>query len=192
MKNLIIIGHPNKESFCYNGIFKTLKSELEKYGEEVQIIDLYGEEFSVFNSERNRNLVQSYQEKIKWTDRIYFISPVWWFRCTPLLEAFFDEVFVPKFAYNFVSLTKTYGYPQPLLKDKKVRTYLTHGSPALPVLSIYLNVVRLRLSVGVYSFIFGWFRTKIKQFWSVPFVSSEVRDKYLECVKKDVKKDVEK
>jgi len=28
MKNLIIIGHPNTESFCYNGIFKTVKNNL--------------------------------------------------------------------------------------------------------------------------------------------------------------------
>ena len=25
MKNLIIVGHPNTESFCYDGIFKTVK-----------------------------------------------------------------------------------------------------------------------------------------------------------------------
>ena len=28
MKNLIIIGHPDMNSFCYNGIFKTVKNEL--------------------------------------------------------------------------------------------------------------------------------------------------------------------
>ena len=30
MKNLIVIGHPDEKSFCYNGIFKTIVSELEK------------------------------------------------------------------------------------------------------------------------------------------------------------------
>jgi putative NADPH-quinone reductase len=28
VKNLIVIGHPNKDSFCYNGIMKTIKREL--------------------------------------------------------------------------------------------------------------------------------------------------------------------
>ena len=41
MRNLIVIGHPNEESFCYNGIFKTIKDELEKNGELVEVIDLY-------------------------------------------------------------------------------------------------------------------------------------------------------
>jgi hypothetical protein len=60
-------------------------------------------------------------------------------------------VFTPGFAYNFIPLTKLYGYPKPLLSDKKVRTYLTHGAPSLPVVALYLNSVKLRLVMGVYS-----------------------------------------
>jgi putative NADPH-quinone reductase len=109
---------------------------------------------------------------------------------TPRLETFFDEVFTPGFAYKFVPITKLYGYPKPLLGDKKVRTYITHGAPALPVKLLYLNSVKLRLVMGVYSFVFGWFKTKTRQFWSVPFVSQEKRLQYLERVKKDVIKDL--
>ena len=46
MRNLIIIGHPNIESFCYNGIFKTINEELSKSNEEIEIIDLYRDDFS--------------------------------------------------------------------------------------------------------------------------------------------------
>ena len=28
-KHLVVIGHPDKKSFCYNGIFKTITKELE-------------------------------------------------------------------------------------------------------------------------------------------------------------------
>jgi len=41
MKNLIVIGHTNQKSFCYNGIMKTIKRELQKHDEEIEIIDLY-------------------------------------------------------------------------------------------------------------------------------------------------------
>jgi putative NADPH-quinone reductase len=108
------------------------------------------------------------------------------------METFFDEVFTPGFAYNFIPLTNLYGYPKPLLSDKKVRTYLTHGAPALPVVSLYLNSVKLRLVMGVYSFVFGWFKTKTRQFWSVPFVSQEKRKSYLRRVKKDIENDLKK
>ena len=191
MKNLIIIGHPNTESFCYDGIFKTIKSELSKNNEEIEIIDLYRDSFT-----RPRvKLIKKYQDLVTWSERIYFISPVWWFRLTPRMEIFFDEVFAPGFAYEFVNITKLYAYPKPFLKDKKVRTYVTHGAPAIPVLTLYLNSVKLRLVMGVYTFVFGWrisLFTKTRQFWSVPFVSSSKREKYLKVVQKDIKNDLRK
>lgn len=189
MKNLIVIAHPNKNSFCYNGIYKTILETLNECNDLqfVETIDLYEDEFQVLNNKKD---VERYKKLVEWAERIYFISPVWWFRTTPLLEAFFDNVFVPGFAYKFVPITKTYGYPKPLLSNKKVRTYLTHGAPALPVMTIYLNSVKLRLVMGVYSFVFGWFKTKTRQFWSVPFISEEKRKKYLMDVKKDVLKDL--
>jgi putative NADPH-quinone reductase len=30
MNNLIIVAHPDKNSFCYSGIMNTIKEELEK------------------------------------------------------------------------------------------------------------------------------------------------------------------
>ena len=191
MKNLIIIGHPNVESFCYNGIYRTITEELKINKEEVEVIDLYRDSFK-----RPRvKLIKKYQNLVTWSERIYFISPVWWFRLTPKTETFFDEVFVPGFAYEFVNITKLYAYPKPFLKNKKVRTYVTHGAPALPVLTLYLNSVKLRLIMGVYTFVFGWrisLFTKTRQFWSVPFVSKKVRDKYLKIVKNDIKNDLKK
>jgi NAD(P)H dehydrogenase (quinone) len=187
MKNLIVIGHPNKESFCTNGIAKTIKETLEKNKQEVFVIDLYAENKTF---EFHKDKVSEYKQLITWADKIYFVSPVYWFRCSPAMESFFDQIFTPGFAYKFTPVTKVYGYPTPLLSDKKVRTYLTHGAPALPVMTLYLNSVKLRLVMGVYSFVFGWFKTKTRQFWSVPFVSHNDRLVYLEKVKEDVKKDL--
>ena len=186
MNNLIIIAHPNKESFCYNGIMQTVVTTLLKNNENVEIIDLYRDNYT----RPRTKLIQNYKHLVTWSDRIYIISPVWWFRLTSRMETFFDEVFTPGFAYKFTPLTKLYGYPKPLLNNKKVRTYLTHGAPALPVKILYLNSVKLRLVMGVYSFVFGWFKTKTRQFWSVPFVSQEKRKSYLRRVEKDVKNDL--
>ena len=189
MKNLIVIGHPNKDSFCYNGILKTIKRELNKHKEDIEIIDLYRDSFA----RPRTDLIKRYQELVTWSDRIYFISPVWWFRLTPRMEVFFDEVFTPGFAYNFVNITKLYAYPKPHLGDKKVRTYITHGAPSLPVRTLYLNSVKLRLVLGVFTFVFGWKLSrwrKTKQFWSVPFVSDKKRKQYLQRVKRDIRRDL--
>lgn len=187
MNNLIIIAHPDKNSFCYNGIMNTIKEELINNKEEVFVIDLYEDNI---HFKFSQDKVREYKDLITWSNRVYFISPVWWFRCTPMLESFFDQIFTPGFAYKFIPVTKKYGYPKPLLKDKKVRTYLTHGAPALPVMTLYLNSVKLRLVMGVYSFVFGWFRTKTRQFWSVPFKSQTDRMIDLETIKNDVRRDL--
>ena len=189
MNNLVIISHPDKKSFCYNGIFKTIINEIKSSEEKLEIIDLYNEPFS--NPEQE--LIIKYQNLVKWSNKIYFISPVWWFRLTPRMEMFFDLVFTPGFAFDFVNITKIYAYPKSYLKDKKIRTYMTHGAPALPVMTLYLNSIKLRLVMGVYSFVFGWKPSlwyKTKQFWSVPFTTDKKRLKYLNIVKKDIRKDL--
>ena len=189
MKNLIVIGHPDQQSFCYNGIFSTIKSEIEASGEELEIIYLYRDSFT-----RPRTaVIDKYKKLVIWAEWIYIVSPVWWFRLTPRTEIFFDEVMTPGFAYEFINITKTYAYPKPFLKDKKIRTYVTHGAPSLPVRTLYLNSVKLRLVMGVYSFVFGWRWSlwfKTKQFWWVPFVSLKKREKYLRVVKKDIQRDL--
>ena len=185
MNYLIIIGHPDTNSFCYNGIFKTIKKEMVLKKKNFRVIDLYRDDFT----RARENIIDSYKKLVLWADSLYIISPVWWFRLTPRTEIFFDEVFTPGFAYKFIPITKTYSYPKPFLKNKKLRTYITHGAPALPVLTLYLNSVKLRLVMGVYSFIFGWkfsLFSKTKQFWSVPFVDDKKRKKYLEIVRKDI------
>lgn len=191
MKNLVIIGHPDQASFCYNGIFKTIVDSLEEAGQEYKVIDLYRDSFT----RPRTDVIQKYKGLVTWSDSMYFISPVWWFRLTPRMEIFFDEVLTPGFAYKFVNVTKLYAYPKAFLKDKKVRTYMTHGAPALPVITLYLNSVKLRLVMGVYSFVFGWKLSrwlKTKQFWSVPFVSDAKREKYLSVVRNDVRRDIKK
>ena len=188
-KHLIIIGHPDQKSFCYNGIFRTIVRQMRKYKENYKVIDLYEDKL---HNDRG-DLIKEYQSLIKWSTHIYFISPVWWFRLTPKMETFFDEVFTPGWAYKFVNITKLYAYPKPFLKDKKVRTYITHGAPMLPVITLYLNSVKLRLVMGVYTFVFGWKLSrwlKTKQFWSVPFVSQKKRTQYLTTVKNDIRKDL--
>ena len=124
-KHLIVIGHPDHKSFCYNGIYKTIVRQMRKHKENYKVIDLYEDKL---HNDRN-DLIKEYQDLITWSTHIYFISPVWWFRLTPKMETFFDEVLTPGFAYKFVNFTKLYMYPKPFLHDKRVRTYITHGSP---------------------------------------------------------------
>ena len=61
MKNLIVIGHTNEKSFCYNGIMKTIKRELQKHDEEIEIIDLYRDNF---HSSYRKELIKRYKKLV--------------------------------------------------------------------------------------------------------------------------------
>ena len=183
---LVVIGYFKRDSFCHNGIKETILKELQVLGIKHIVIDLYEDKFNPSYIEENKQLVEKYQRFMSRATHIIFISPVWWARCTSMLEGFFDQVLTPGFAYNFKQLSKTYGLPVPRLKVQKITTYLTHGAPALPVLTIYLNAPKLRLLLGVFSFCFKLTNCKIRQFFSVPFCSQSKRIKYLETVKKDI------
>ena len=194
MHLVIFIGYHRKDSFCHNGIVKTISETCKTY-EKVKctVVDLYDDEFhAAFHAEKNKELLIHYKKLITDATHLVFVSPVWWFRCTSMLEGFFDQIFAPGFAYDFRKITKTYGMPVPLLKHKRVLTYLTHGAPAFPVYTLYLNSVWGRLQLGVFSFVFGWFRPKFRQFFSVPFCSDKRRASYLKTVKKDIEKEVER
>lgn len=187
MKNVLIIyAHPDEASFNA-AILQTAISKLVAGGHSYTVLDLYKAGFNpVLNKEEIKGIVsgetKKHQQLITQASDIIFIFPVWWFRAPAILEGFIDKTFTPKFAYRFKPLFGKYGLPVPLLKDKSVLAVITHGAPALPVKTLYVNVVKYRFLLGFLSFCFSIFRCKIIQLWSVPFVKAEKRKEYLNKV----------
>ena len=191
MNVLIIIGYYKEDSFCHKGLKEGIIEELKLSEVEFNVIDLYKDNFNPSYSVENESLIKRYQMMINRATHLVFISPVWWARCTSMLEGFFDQVFTQGFAYNFKQITKTYGIPIPRLKGKKVFCYLTHGAPRLPVVTVYLNAPKLRLLLGVFSFCFKIRNCKIRQFFSIPFCSHNKRVKCINEARKDMSKEIE-
>lgn len=187
-KYLIIYAHPNPSSFnaaIKNKIIATLGTAQAAY----TVIDLYAENYNpVLSLKEMKGEVSSetikYQELITKSTSIIFVFPVFWFRAPAILEGFLDKVFIPGFAYRFKQIIGKYGMPVPLLKDKEVLTIVTHGAPALPVKIIYVNAVKYRFLLGFLSFCFSLWKCKFLQLWSVPFVKTAQREKYLKKVER--------
>ena len=57
-KHLIVIGHPDHKSFCYNGIYKTIVRQMRKHKENYKVIDLYEDKL---HNDRN-DLIKEYQD----------------------------------------------------------------------------------------------------------------------------------
>ena len=183
---LIIYAHPDPKSFNH-AVLEQVISTLEKKNLSFKVIDLYGINYNpVLSLEelkgKNSEQTMEFQKMIKESTNIIFIFPVWWFRAPAILEGFCDKVFTAGFAYHYKHLFGVYGMPIRHLTDKRVTVLITHGAPALPVKTIYVNAVKYRFVIGFLSFCFDIFKCKIYQFWSVAFVSAEKRKKYLQKV----------
>ena len=140
MKTLIIYAHPETNG---HGHF-TLKSVEEWHKKnqiDYELIDLYkikydpvlheDEHYTAGNvkiTEQNKK----FQEKIRGTERLIFIYPVWWGSMPAILKGFFDRVFTAGFAFNFspAPILGKYigGIPIKLLKGKKAAVFLTTGT----------------------------------------------------------------
>ena len=60
MNNLVIIGHPDKKSFCHNGIFNTITKILSQHqNQNTKTIDLYEDKLH----EGKKQLIESYKKK---------------------------------------------------------------------------------------------------------------------------------
>lgn len=126
MNMLIIYTHPNHQSLSFAFLQKVIKGSKENPSiDEVQVLDLYEEEFDpilVFNEKNRRRdmycdpAFEKYRKQINWADMLVFIYPIWWGRPPAMLMGYFDQLFSANFAYK----DKGGLLPEGLLKGKTV------------------------------------------------------------------------
>lgn len=193
MKNVLVIyAHPDEQSFNH-AVLDTVVDTVKQAGHRCVVLDLYQRGYNpvMTLAEAKGGLTEEtkhYQSLVKNATDIVFIFPVWWFRAPAILEGFIDKTFTPKFAYRFKPLIGKFALPVPLLRDKKVTAFITHGAPALPVRTLYVNAVKYRFLLGFLSFCFNLFRCKVVQLWSVPFINAAKRKAYLQRVERIIAK----
>ncbi|MCB9369967.1 NAD(P)H-dependent oxidoreductase [Candidatus Woesearchaeota archaeon] len=119
-KHLIIVAHPSTKGFSH-AVAKVYKEAAEKKGGEVELINLYDEEwhldfltFENIKEDFPKPLVaEKIREKILWAERVIFCFPLWWFDCPAILKNMFDLVFIPGFAYRYDRV-----FPKSIAKGK--------------------------------------------------------------------------
>jgi putative NADPH-quinone reductase len=103
MKKLIITAAPNKSSFTH----KIANRLSEKYSSS-EIINLYDEKYSLdfLNFQNKREMpevenIKLIQEKIRNSEELVFVFPVWWGNMPAVMKNFFDSVFISGFAFEY-------------------------------------------------------------------------------------------
>jgi len=123
-KILIINGHPDKESFNF-GLAEAYKKGASSSGAEIKEIVIRDLQFNPnlqFGYRKRTELepdLLDAQEKIKWTDHLVLIYPVWW--------GSIDRVFLPGFAFQ---KRENSVWWDKLLTNKSARIISTLDQPA--------------------------------------------------------------
>lgn len=122
MNILIILAHPNPESFNH-AIAHVCKDKLQATGHTVVLHDLHAEGFdpAITTAEIPKHaaidpLIQQHCDDLVACDGIIVVHPNWWGQPPALLKGWIDRVIRPGVAYEFEEGDNGEGVPVGLLK----------------------------------------------------------------------------
>lgn len=180
---LVIMGHPDKGSFC-SSLADAYVKGAEETGAEIKRINIGDLNFDPnlrkgykIDQKLELDLVKA-QGHIKWADHIVWVFPVWWNVYPAIMKGFIDRIFVPGFAFKFIKGKKLWeryltGKSCRLIitMDNSVFLYFILMSPGTKSLWALAKMSGLRPVRKIH---FGKIRTK----------SKKKLEKYLNRVKK--------
>lgn len=179
-KILIINGHPDKESLCFD-LALSYKKGADLAGADCTLVNLIDLEFNPILtygyrkiSELEPDLVKMQQEILA-TDHLVFVYPNWWSTVPALLKGFIDRVFVPGFAFKY---RKNSPFWDKLLKGKTARLIVTMDTPKWYYWLINRNAGHNAMKIGVLEFC-GIKPVKITAFAPIKSSDETKRKKWL-------------
>jgi len=141
MRTLIILGHPDSDSFCMALADSYEKGALEKGG-DVARLNLGELKFDPilrngFNKKQllEPDLIEA-QRLIKWANHIVFVFPVWWSSPPAILKGFIDRVFLPGFAFKYRENSPNWDK---LLIGRSARLLMTSDAPVMWLYLAYFH-----------------------------------------------------
>ena len=182
-KILIINGHPDKESLCFD-LALSYKKGADLAGADCKLVNLIDLEFNPILtygyrkiSELEPDLVKMQQEILA-TDHLVLVYPNWWSTVPALLKGFIDRVFVPGFAFKY---RKNSPFWDKLLKGKTARLIVTMDTPKWYYWLINKNAGHNAMKIGVLEFC-GIKPVKITAFAPIKSSDETKRKKWLNDV----------
>lgn len=134
MKILVILAHPEKDSFNH-AIVDSAIARLKKLGHEVCFHDLYEEAFDpvIPAHEIPRNgiydsVIKKHCAELKDSDGIIIVHPNWWGQPPAILKGWIDRVIRPGIAYEFQEGDNGEGVPIGLLKTNTALVFNTSNT----------------------------------------------------------------
>ncbi len=163
MKALVVVCHPEPESFT-RAVLDSVTKGLVASGHDVDLIDLYADEFEPKISEDEWNIVSAggllestadHARRLSAADMLVLVYPTLWSAQPAMLKGWFERVFINGVAY---SVTPS-GTLQPALTNiSKVMVATSHGSTKL--INMLEGEAGKLMAQRTLRTVFGW-RTKV-------------------------------
>lgn len=106
MRTLIILGHPDKNSFT-SKLADAYENGAKEKGGDVMRLNLVELRFDPILRKGYKgpqtlepDLVEA-QRLLKWANHVVFVFPLWWSSPPALLKGFIERVFLPDFAFKW-------------------------------------------------------------------------------------------
>lgn len=135
MKVLVLLAHPNRESFNH-AIAEKVAAALRHCGHTVLFHDLYAEKFNpllsfeeIKNDRTIGRKIKIYCDELTGSDGLVFVHPNWWGQPPAILKGWIDRVFKPGVAYVFKEGDSGDGVPRGLLSGKSALVFNTSDTP---------------------------------------------------------------
>lgn len=106
---LVVHAHPVETSYCA-ALHQTAVDALARAGHDIEVVDLYGEDFeprlsreerlAYHDTEANRMTVADHVERLLRAEALVMTYPVWNFGFPAVLKGYFDRVFLPGVSFR--------------------------------------------------------------------------------------------
>ena len=135
MRVLLVHCHPVPESFSH-ALRTAVEAGLARAGHNVDLLDLYAEEFrpALSTEERRRyhdvpdNLagIEEHVKRLKAADALVFVYPTWWYGLPAMLKGWLDRVWVPGATFSMPARGPIVGE---LKNIRRIGVVTTFGAP---------------------------------------------------------------
>ncbi|MED1780535.1 NAD(P)H-dependent oxidoreductase [Brevibacillus fortis] len=185
MNILVIIGHPDPESYCSALAHAYMKGASGKAA-QIRTIDLSQLSFDPnlkYGYRKRTELeddLKEAQDFIRWADHLVIVYPTWWGTMPAILKGFFDRVLLPGFAYKYREDSSLWDK---LLTGKTAHVIVTMDTPSWYNRLVYWQAGHLVMKRNILKFC-GIKPVKVTEISGVNASAEETRKKWLEKVKK--------
>ncbi len=183
-KTLIILGHPDANSFC-GSLFEAYINGAKNSDADLRELKLGDLNFDpvLWNGyNKIQDLepdLQKAQDLISWANHLVFVYPNWWGAMPSLMKGFFDRAFLPDFAFKYREDSPLWDK---LLEGRTAHLVVTMDTPSWYYRWIFHRPGHHQMKHTILGFC-GINVEKISEFAPIKGSSEEQRKSWLEKAK---------